>query len=391
MKAYCILLAAGSGTRMDADRNKILFKLEDQSAVIRCLKVFENTGQYSGIIVACRPQDRATVERKVMQHLRGSSCLFCDGGRRRQDSVRNALTLVPEDAQYISVHDAARCFVTEDVIIRSLECARQRGSGVAAVPIYDTVKRVEDGIVTQTLDRSELMSIQTPQTFAAPLLRRAHAEAAREGWQVTDDAALVERLGVPVCVSEGSSENIKLTVRQDVTRGEKILRRRTSGALRIGTGFDVHPFAAGRPFVLGGVHIPAAAGLDGHSDADVLVHAVMDALLGAAGLPDIGVFYPPDDPLYLNIPSVLLLEDVGRRIRAEGFEIVNLDCTVLLEEPKLKPHIRAMIANIADALAILPEKVNIKATTMEKLGALGRGEGAAAQAVCLLAGDSMYV
>lgn len=391
MKAYCILLAAGSGTRMQADRNKVLLKLEDQSAVIRCLKVFESTDQYDGIIVACRPNDRATIERKVAQHLRGNACRFCDGGRERQDSVRNALALIPADADYISVHDAARCFVTEDVIARSLASARKHGSGVAAVHIHDTVKRVEDGIVRQTLDRSALMSVQTPQTFAADLLRRAHQTAQERNWHATDDAALVERLGCPVYISEGSSENIKLTVRGDVQRGEDILRRRTAGSLRIGTGLDVHPFSSGCPLILGGVEIPAPAGLKGHSDADVLVHAVMDALLGAAGLPDIGVFYPPDDPAYRNIRSLLLLEDVGRRIRTEGFEIVNLDCTVLLEKPKLQPHIRRMIANIADALGILPEKVNIKATTAEKLGALGRGEGAAAQAVCLLEKEVPHV
>lgn len=387
MNACAIILAAGSGRRMDLGRNKVLLKLEDQSALIRCLRTFLAAQVYRDIIVACRPEDREEVERKVADHLPGARFLFCDGGSERQYSVRNALELVPEDADIVSVHDAARCFVTVPVIERSVRSAERCGSGVAAVGVTDTVKRVEDGVIRQTLDRDGLVRVQTPQSFRTDLLLRAHLEAEKDNVLATDDAALVERLGVPVHVSEGAADNIKLTVRQDLREGMRILRGRRSDAQRVGIGFDIHPFKEGRPLILGGVEIAAAKGLDGHSDADVLAHAVMDALLGAAGLPDIGVCFPPDDPAYEGACSLHLLEEVGARVRSQGFRIVNVDCAIILESPKIRPHAAAMQSNIASALMIPESAVNIKATTAEKLGALGRGEGAAAQAVCLLAGD----
>ena len=387
MKACAVILAAGSSRRMACGRNKVLLKLEDQSAVIRCLRTFLASGCYDDIIVACRPDDREEIERKAADHLPRGPVRFCDGGSERQYSVRKALELVPADVKIISVHDAARCFVTVPVIERSLQSAAQFGSGVAAVPMTDTVKRVQDGIICQTLDRNGLMRVQTPQSFEAGLLRRAHEQAAAEGILATDDAALVERLGVPVHISEGAADNIKLTVQQDLREGARILRRRADGSMRVGTGFDVHPFREGRPLVLGGVQLDWACGLAGHSDADVLVHAAMDALLGAAGLPDIGVLFPPDDPSYKGVSSLTLLEEVGRRVRMQGFRIVNLDCTLILEEPRIRPHAAAMQANMAAALAVPESAIGIKATTTEQLGALGRGEGAAAQAVCLLTGS----
>lgn len=391
MNACAIILAAGNGRRMACGRNKVLLKLEDQSAVIRCLRTFLASQLYRDIIVACRPQDRREIERKVAAHLPGARIVFCDGGSERQDSVRQALALVPPDADIISVHDAARCFVTVPVLQDSVRSAREFGSGVAAIPMTDTVKCVRDGVITQTLNRDELVQVQTPQSFRADLLREAHEKAARENVLATDDAALVERLGTSVHVSEGAPDNIKLTVRQDLREGTRILRSRDGAQPRIGTGFDVHAFCDGRPLILGGVTLDEERGLLGHSDADVLVHAAMDALLGAAGLPDIGVLFPPDDPAYEGISSLTLLEEVGARVRLQGFRIVNVDCTLILERPKVHPHIAAMRRNMAAALALGEAAVNIKATTTEKLGPLGRGDGAAAQAVCLLTGNGCYV
>lgn len=387
MNACAVILAAGSGRRMACGRNKVLLKLEDQSAVIRCLRTFHSCGLFRDIVVVCRPEEREEVERKAERHVPEGVFRFCDGGPERQDSVRRALDAVPADADIISVHDAARCFVTPAVISRSVRAAETFGSGVAAVAMTDTVKRVEDGVVRQTLDRDGLVRVQTPQSFRADLLRRAHAAAEQDGFTATDDAALVERMGVPVHISEGAADNIKLTVRQDLREGMRILRRREDGSLRVGTGFDMHPFREGRPLILGGVEISGSLGLEGHSDADVLVHAAMDALLGAAGLPDIGVLFPADDPETTGVRSLLLLEEVGCRVRLQGFRIVNLDCTLILEQPRIRPFAQAMQANMAQALAIPEGAVSIKATTTERLGALGRGEGAAAQAVCLLAGD----
>lgn len=384
MKACAIVLAAGSGKRMNSQRNKVFLKFDDQSALIRTLKTFANLNAFERIIVACRPEDRDTVERKVERHMPRSNCVFCDGGSERQYSVRNALKLVPADAEVVCVHDAARCFVTPDVIERTLESARQFGSGVAAIPMTDTVKEVSSGRVERTLDRDALVRVQTPQSFSVPLLREAYAQAERDGFLGTDDASLLERIGEPVRICEGDPQNIKLTYPQDVEEGQRILDGGDFERLRVGCGFDVHRFSEDRPLVLGGVKIPDAAGLEGHSDADVLAHAIMDALLGAAGFPDIGYFFPPDDPAYLGISSMTLLSEVGAKVRAEGYSIVNIDCTLVLEKPKIQPYSHSMSLRISDALGVLPEKVNVKATTAEKLGSLGRGEGAGAQAVCLL-------
>lgn len=389
-EACAVILAAGSARRMDIGQNKVFLKFDQQSAVVRCVRTFLETGLFGSLVVVCRQQDMGLLRAKLAAHVGDERCRVCVGGPARQDSVRNALEVVPADAAYIAVHDAARCFVTADVIERSLLGARRHGSGVAAVPATDTIKRVDGDIVAETLDRSRLVCVQTPQTFEADLLRRAYAKAEEDGFLGTDDASLVERLGVPVRVTEGSTENIKLTVPADIGIGEWILERRHwrdgQDRARVGTGFDVHAFREGRPLILGGVRVPGSLGLDGHSDADVLVHAAMDALLGAAGCPDIGRLFPDTDPEYEGISSLELMGRVGERIRREGYEVRNLDCTLLLETPKVSQYERQMARNMARALRVDERLVNVKATTLEGLGALGRVEGAAAQAVCLLGG-----
>ena len=383
--ACAILLAAGSARRMEADRNKVLLKFDEQSAVIRCLKTFADTGLFSSYVVVCRPEERAVIERKVTEHLPGAACTFCEGGSERQYSVRNALRMIPPDTSLVAVHDAARCFVTSDVVTETVRCAERYGSGVCALRATDTIKRVSGDVIEETLDRSELVCAQTPQVFQTDLLRRAHLAADADGFLGTDDASIVERLGVPVHICVGSPDNIKLTVRDDIDRGAQILeKRREEARACVGFGFDVHRLVTGRPLVLGGVEIPWKTGLEGHSDADVVVHAVIDALLGAAGMPDIGQLYPDTDPQYSGISSLTLLADTGERIRLQGYSISNIDVTVLAQEPKLEPWKPRIKANLSDALCILPEKVNIKATTLEKLGPLGQGEGIAAQAVCLV-------
>lgn len=370
---------------MNVDQNKVLMKFDDQSAVIRCLKTFAGTGLFSSFVIVCRPEERALIERKVADHVPSAVCIFCDGGPERQYSVLNALQYVPENADLIAVHDAARCFVTPDVVRECVSCAARYGSGVAAVRATDTIKRVSGDIVQETLDRSTLVLVQTPQVFDSALLRRAYAAAERDGFLGTDDASLVERLGVNVHVSEGSADNIKLTVPRDIDTGERILgERRSQDSSHVGFGFDMHRLVEGRPLILGGVRIPFEKGLLGHSDADVLVHAVMDAILGAAGLPDIGQLYPDSDPQFQGISSLTLLADTASRVRADGYAISNIDATLLLERPKVAQLREQMVSNIADATGILPEQVNVKATTLEKLGTLGRGEGCGAQAVCLL-------
>lgn len=386
MDVCAVILAAGSGTRMQGNTNKVFIKFDEQSAVVRCLKTFERTGLFSSVVVVCKPEEREEIERKAEKYLRGNSYIFCDGGSERQYSMKNALECVPEDADIIAVHDAARCFVTPKIIQDCVDSAIRLGSGVAGVAATDTIKRTQNGVVTETLDRHELVHVQTPQVFRADILRRAYAQAAEDGFLGTDDASLVERLGEQVHIVDGSPENIKLTTPGDIAAGEKILKHRQSD-LRIGNGFDVHAFAAGRKLVLGGVEIPAEKGLDGHSDADVLVHAIMDALLGAAHLGDIGKLFPPTDMQYKDISSLKLLREVGKQLRIYGYKVVNIDSTVILQAPKIGQYSAQMAENIADALEMDAEYVNVKATTTEFLGAMGRGEGAAAQAVCILQKD----
>lgn len=385
MKICAVLLAAGSGRRMEIDTNKVFIKFEEQSAVIRCLKTFHATGLFSDMIVTCKSEEREIVTRKVEKYISGEeTVMICDGGSERQYSVMNALALVPQDADIVVVHDAARCFVTERIIRDCVSSAIRHGSGVAAVAATDTIKRAKKGIVTETLPREELVCVQTPQAFKKDLIMQAYEKADEDGFLGTDDASLVERLGIRVHVVTGSPDNIKLTTPKDVDHGKQIVKNQESSDLRIGNGFDMHQFAQGRRLVLGGVTIPSEIGLEGHSDADVLVHAIMDALLGAARLGDIGGLFPDTDPKYKDVYSIHLLREIGDLLRKYGYKIINIDSTIIMQKPKVSAYREQMMDNIAHALDMTREYVNVKATTTEYLGAVGRGEGAAAQAVCIL-------
>ena len=384
MKLCAIILAAGSGSRMKMDTNKVFIKFEEQSAVVRCLKTFEATGLFSDIIVVCRAEERAVMERKAAKYLKGSKYIFCVGGSERQYSVGNALKHVPEDTDIVMVHDAARCFVTERIIRDCAASAIRCGSGVAGIGATDTIKRAKDGVIIETIPRGELAIIQTPQAFARELIVRAYRKAEEDGFLGTDDASLVERITKSVHIVKGSPDNIKLTTRTDLEKGQDIAARQQNSDIRIGNGFDMHAFGEGRRLVLGGVEIPYEYGLVGHSDADVLVHAIMDALLGAARMGDIGGLFPDTDPRYKDIYSIELLGEVGAMLRKYGYRVVNVDSTLIMQKPKIMPYREQMIENIAKALSISRTYVNVKASTTEFLGAVGRGEGAAAQAACIL-------
>jgi len=387
MNVCAVILAAGSGVRMQSDTNKVFLEFEDQSAVVRCLKTFEETQLFSVVVVVCKPDERSIIKRKAAEYLRGRTYIFCDGGSERQYSVENALEYVPDDTDIIAVHDAARCFVSPKIIRDCVSSAIRFGSGVAGIGATDTIKRAKGGVVTETLRRDELVVIQTPQVFHAGILRKAYRKAVEDGFLGTDDASLVERTGHDVYIVDGAKDNIKLTTPEDIAEGEKIAREQKRADVRIGNGFDMHAFADGRSLILGGVEIPGAYGLDGHSDADVLTHAIMDSLLGAARLGDIGVLFPPSDNRYKGISSIKLLREVGDLLKKYGYKIVNIDSTIIMQAPRVSGYASHMIDNIADALKMDAVYVNVKATTTEYLGALGRGEGAAAQAVCILQKD----
>lgn len=327
------------------------------------------------------------------------------GGEERQASVRAGLAEISPDCDWVLVHDAARPFLRSELIRRCLEAVGRHEAVVAALPATDTVKEVgEEGAVAATLDRSRLWLVQTPQVFRYSLLAEAHAAAAGDGFVGTDDASLVERLGHRVHVVSGDPENIKITYEEDLRRAEQHLQffrgsqgqalyqgEHTMGRerpLRAGIGYDAHPFMEGRALVLAGVRFPGERGLAGHSDADVVCHAICDALLGAMGAGDIGQHFPDTDPQYAGISSLALLARVGALMRQAGWELENVDAVMIAEAPRIAARLPEMRAALAGALGTELERVSVKGKTTEGLGFTGRGEGIASQAMVLLRKES---
>lgn len=382
-----LILAAGRSSRLGAD--KAFLSLGGRPALAYSLDAFEGCEAVDDVVVVLSQANWARGEALLRQGPWTKVRALCLGGPRRQDSVAAGLSQLPP-GEWVVVHDAARPFVTPQLIGEGLRQARQHGAAVAAVPVKDTIKIVgPDGKVRATPDRSSLWAAQTPQIFRRDWLAQAHREAQGDA---TDDAVLLEERGHAVVVYPGDPANIKLTAPEDWALAEMLLRRRQGRGVprpgetsfRIGTGYDVHRLAEGRRLVLGGVKIPHPLGLAGHSDADVLLHALMDALLGAAGLGDIGQHFPPSDQRYKDASSLRLLAQVGEMLAAQGWRVVNVDATVVAEAPRLGPFIGEMRRRIAQTLGIEPEAVSLKATTAEGLGPIGRGEGLEAHAIALL-------
>lgn len=376
-----IVVAAGSGTRLSGPTPKPFLPLGGQSVLERTVAVFQRSAVIDKIVVVVAEH----LVGEARSRFAGKVAAVVAGGQARQNSVAAGLGVLP-DADWVVVHDGVRPFVSEPLVAQVLGAARRHGAATAGLPMSDTVKQVEHGRVQRTVERSLLWTVQTPQAFRAGLLREAHARAQGTG-PATDDAELVERLGAEVVVVPGDPANLKITTPQDLELARlRVAAVEPSGetTTRVGIGYDVHRLVPDRRLVLGGVTIPYARGLDGHSDADVVAHAIMDALLGAAGTGDIGHAFPPGDPAYLGADSLRLLENVAGRIRARGWTPQNVDAVVIAEEPMLAPHIEEMRVRLATALGITPARVSVKATTGEGLGALGRSEGIAAHAVALI-------
>ncbi len=305
------------------------------------------------------------------------------GGASRQDSARLGLeALAARAPRLVLIHDAARPFVSQDLIGRVIEALERHPGAVPASPVADTLKRANpDGFIVATIERENLWRAETPQGFRFAAILDAHRRAAAEGLHAfTDDAALAERAGLTVALVAGSPRNVKITTAEDLAMANHLLAPSSAWETRTATGFDVHRFCPGDHVWLCGVSIPHSHGLLGHSDADAGLHALTDALLGAIGEGDIGDHFPPSDPRWKGAPSSLFLADAARRIAARGGRIVNVDVTLLCEAPKIAPHRAAMRAAMAEILAIEPSRVSVKATTTEGLGATGRREGLAALA-----------
>lgn len=382
MSVWCVVLAAGRGTRSGLTENKVFFRWQGRSVLSRCLDALAASGAYDGAVLVLSEDDLPRY-REIVQAEGENPLVRCIalGGKTRRESGYNGLQALPEGVEIVSVHDAARPFVTAEIVRATIEDARKYGSGVISTPLVDTIKHVDPatGRVT-TPERAALRAVQTPQSFKCEMLRSAHARAMKEGLEVTDDAMLFEHEYGTVHLSDapGAEKNVKLTKPEDF--------RRLAGTppLRIGSGYDAHRLKEGRKLVLCGVEVPHDRGLDGHSDADVAVHALMDALLGALGEGDIGRHFPDSDPQYRGISSMLLLEQVMQRVQARGYRVENADVTIVAQKPKLAGFIPQMRANIAAALSVDVDCANVKATTTEHMGFEGEEIGISAQAVALL-------
>lgn len=381
---YAIMLGGGAGTRMGAGVNKVLLPLAGIPVIRRAAESLLR--EAAGAVVVCPDAERAQFQAALAGL--DADIRFASGGPTRQASVRSGLDALPGDCDYVLIHDGARCLTDGDTIRGTMRGAEETGAAVASVPCVDTVKSVDAaGFVTGTPDRADLRCVQTPQAFRRELIMNAHLAAERDGFIGTDDASLVERVGHPVLLTEGSRRNLKLTTPEDFAMATAFLREENPlPETRIGTGYDVHRLVTGRRLILCGIEIPHTHGLDGHSDADVAVHALMDALLGAAALGDIGRHFPDTDEKYRGISSMKLLDHVCALLRDKGLRPANADVTIVAQAPKLAPYIEAMRTNLAAALCLPAERVNVKATTTEHLGFEGRREGISAQAVAMLTG-----
>jgi 2-C-methyl-D-erythritol 4-phosphate cytidylyltransferase/2-C-methyl-D-erythritol 2,4-cyclodiphosphate synthase len=379
--AECIALvvAAGRGTRLGGGQPKQYKTLAGQALLRHSVARLISHPRIDGLRVVFHPDDRALYDAA----LSGLDLLPpVPGGTARQDSARLGLeSLEPLAPARVLIHDAARPFIDHGVIDRVLDALDQAPGAIPALPIADTVKRGEHGVVTGTLDRAGLWRVQTPQGFDYRAILAAHRAVA--GLELTDDAAVAERAGLAVRLVEGSETNFKVTSPEDFARAEK-LTTANAGDYRTGQGFDVHAFGTGDHVWLCGLKVPHDFGLIGHSDADVGLHALTDAILGALGAGDIGMHFPPGDPKWRNAPSHLFLRHAADLVTQAHGRIVHVDVTLICEAPRVGPHRAAMVARIAEVIGLVPSRVSVKATTTEKLGFLGRGEGMAAQAVATL-------
>ncbi len=357
------------------------------------LEAFRACRELDEIILVVAPEDVERARRELLQPGGRQSERVVPGGLKRQESVRAGLAEVSRACDLIVVHDAARPFVKSALVVRCLEAAATYGAAVAAVPASDTVKEVGPELeVAKTFDRSLLWLVQTPQAFRRKLLIEAHEAAAAAGVEGTDDAFLVERLGHRVRVVPSDRGNVKITWPEDLVQGERMMDLRAQevwqhATTRTGIGYDAHRFAEDRPLVLAGVKLRESRGLLGHSDADVVCHAVCDALLGAIGAGDIGRHFPDTDPQYQGISSIALLCRVSNMVRQAGWEVENVDAVMIAEEPRIGPHIDEMCRSLADAMGIEAGRLSLKGKTTEGMGFTGRGEGIAAQAVATVRRD----
>lgn len=378
MRVSAIVAAGGSGQRVGAGVPKQFLDIGGETILERSIRAFSTHPRVDGVIVAVPPSVLAAPPAWLTRP--ASNVRLVEGGARRQDSVANAFDATPADADVVLIHDAARPFVTDDVISRSIDAAAQHGAAIVALRAHDTVKRVDGDVIVETIPRESIYLAQTPQAFRRSVLADAVA-LGRRGVAATDEAALAEQAGHRVHVIDGYASNVKITTAADVEAARQASATTTAC---VGVGYDLHRLVEGRPLILGGVTVPFERGALGHSDADVVCHAVTDAILGAARAGDIGRLYPDTDPRWKDASSIELLRHAAEVVRDRGFIVNNVDVVIVLERPKVAPYRDEMAQRLAEALGIAVERVSVKGKTNEGVDAVGRGEAVAAHAVALL-------
>ena len=384
MYVTAIIAAGGRGECFGGAVPKQLVEVLGQTILERSVNAFLTHAAVTDVVVAL-PEDLAG---RPPAYLTNASkpVTIVSGGARRQDSVSSAFRAVSTHADVVVIHDAARPFVSADLISRTIAAASESGAALAALEARDTVKSVrlaslaqDKQFVDHTLDRRAIFLAQTPQAFRRQVLR----DALQITTDATDEAALAEAAGHPVRIVAGEASNIKITTPEDLAMAET-LGRFSRASARAGLGYDLHRLVEGRPLILGGITIPFEKGLAGHSDADAICHAVTDAILGGAGAGDIGRHFPDTDPAWKGASSIELLRKAVEIVRAQGLEVGNVDATVILERPKIAPHVDAMRAKLAEVLGVAVDRVSIKGKTNEGVGEIGRGEAIAVHAIALV-------
>jgi 2-C-methyl-D-erythritol 4-phosphate cytidylyltransferase / 2-C-methyl-D-erythritol 2,4-cyclodiphosphate synthase len=419
--AAALIVAAGAGRRFGGDLPKVFVDLAGSPLFVWALRAYDACPEVDRLLLAVAETHLERAAEMIARAGLTKPVDLVTGGSRRQDTVfAGLLHLADEPPEIIAIHDGARPLVEAQTILNSLELARNTGACIVATAVTDTLKRAsDDGTILESPDRRGFWRAQTPQTFRYDLLRACYERIMAEGHEVTDDASVLELCGVAVHVSPGPPTNIKVTTQTDLLHAEALIADRTNRGCqrrpvdastpsrgcarlpahgtrdttdepasllvpRVGMGYDVHALVPGRRLILGGVDIPHERGLAGHSDADVLFHAIADALLGAVSAGDIGQLFPDTDAAFAGADSAVLCRHVADLVRSLGYAISNVDATVIAQRPRLQPHIATMRENIAQALGLETGQVSVKATTTERLGFAGREEGIAAEAVAAL-------
>ncbi|MBQ7257824.1 MAG: 2-C-methyl-D-erythritol 2,4-cyclodiphosphate synthase [Abditibacteriota bacterium] len=378
MNVTALIPAAGIGNRFSKFQNKLLYNVKGKTILEHTVYAFDNIFYIKEIIIVTQKDCFSIVENLFKGKLK-SNLKIVEGGKERQDSVRHGLRVVTNP--YVLIHDAARPFVSEEIIINSIKALESNNAVLVATPAIDTIKVAVEDFVIDTPDRKTLWHAQTPQGFRTDLILSLHEKAKEANIFLTDDAGICEWAKVPVKIIKGDYKNIKITTQSDIDLLKTFLGVNMN---RIGQGYDVHKLCPNRKLILGGVTIPFEMGLLGHSDADVLLHAITDAIFGACALGDLGKHFPPSNDKYKDIDSMILLQKAYNLAKEKGVVVSNIDSTIVAQKPKLSPYIDQMRENIAKAMDIDINQVSVKATTTEKLGFEGRGEGISAQAVVIM-------